>query len=93
MRASCGFTTALLNNAVSCTVDMDAIVTGDPTLGVVELAGQRLTYGDPNGWMLESNSYSVTLQGTACTTFKAGGQNLSIEFPCDPSGNPIAVHR
>jgi hypothetical protein len=85
--------TALLNNAVSCTVDMDAIVTGDPSLGVVELAGQRLTYGDPNGWTLESNSYSVTLQGSACTTFKSGGQDLSIEFPCDPSGNPIAVHR
>jgi hypothetical protein len=85
--------TALLNNAVSCTVDMDAIVQGDPSLGVVMLAGQRLTFGDPNGWLLESNSTSVTLQGMACTAFKAGGTDLSITFPCDPSGNPIAVHR
>jgi hypothetical protein len=84
---------ALLNNAVSCTVDMDAIVSGDPSLGDVELTGQRLTYADPNGWILEPNSYSVTLQGTACSTFRAGGQNLSITFPCDASGNPIAVHR
>ncbi len=84
---------ALLNNAVSCTVDMDAIVSGDPSLGDVELTGQRLTYADPNGWILEANSYSVTLQGTACSAFRAGGQNLSITFPCDASGNPIAVHR
>jgi hypothetical protein len=85
--------TALLNNAVPCTLDMDAMVTGDPSLGVVELGGQPLTFGDPNGWILESNGTSVTLQGTACTTFKASGTDLSIEFPCDPSGNPIAVHR
>jgi len=84
---------SLLNNAVSCTVDMDAVVTGDASLGQVSLDGSALTYDDPNGWILESNSYSVTLQGTACTTFKKGGSNLSITFPCDPSGNPIAVHR
>jgi len=84
---------ALLNNAVSCTVDMDAIVTGDPSLGDVQLAGQRLTFDDPNGWMLEANSSSVTLQGTACSAFRGGGQKLSIAFPCDASGNPIAVHR
>jgi hypothetical protein len=85
--------TALLNNAVSCTVDMDARVTGDPSLGVVKLGGQPLTYGDPNGWTLESDATSVTLQGTACTAFKGSGTDLSIQFPCDPSGNPIAVHR
>jgi hypothetical protein len=84
--------TAILNDAISCTVDMDAIVTGDASLGNVKLGGTALTYNDPNGWTLESNAYSVTLVGTACTTFKAGSQ-LDIDFPCDPSGNPIAVHR
>jgi len=84
---------SLLKNAVSCTVDMDAVVTGDASLGIVSLDGTPLTYNDANGWKLESNSYSVTLQGTACTTFKKGGSDLSITFPCDPSGNPIAVHR
>ena len=82
---------AFLSNAVR-TVDMDAIVTGDASLGNVTLGGTALAYNDPNGWMLESNAYSVTLVGTACTTFKAGSQ-LDIDFPCDPSGNPIAVHR
>jgi hypothetical protein len=82
----------LLSDAVSCTVDMDAIVTGDASLGNVVLGGTPLAYDDPNGWKLESNAYSVTLQGSACATFKAGSQ-LDIDFPCDPSGNPIAVHR
>lgn len=85
--------TELLNNAVSCTVDMDAVVTGDASLGVVSLDGAPLGYDDANGWKLEANSFSVTLQGTACDAFKKGGSNLSITFPCDPSGNPIAVHR
>jgi hypothetical protein len=83
---------ALLNNAVSCTLDMDAMVTGDPSLGLVNLGGMALAFNDPNGWILEANASSVTLQGSACTTFKAGS-DLSITFPCDPSGNPIAVHR
>ncbi len=82
----------LLSDAISCTVDMDAIVTGDASLGDVEVGGMKQTYNDQNGWKLESNAYSVTLQGTACTSFKSG-QDLNISFPCDPSGNPIAVHR
>ena len=82
----------LLSDAISCTVDMDAIVTGDASLGNVMVGGMKQTYNDPNGWKLESNAYSVTLQGTACTAFRSG-QDLNISFPCDPSGNPIAVHR
>ena len=83
----------LLQNAISCTVDMDAIVTGDPALGVVSLEGNPLTYSAPDGWKLEEDAHSVTLQGAACETYKAGGKKLDITFPCDPSGNPIAVHR
>jgi hypothetical protein len=85
--------TALLANAISCTVDMDAIVTGDPALGVVTLEGNPLTYAAPDGWKLEDDQHSVTLQGAACETYKAGAKMLDIKFPCDPSGNPIAVHR
>jgi hypothetical protein len=82
----------LLSDAISCTVDMDAIVTGDASLGNVMVGGMKQAYNDPNGWKLESNAYSVTLQGTACTAFRSG-EDLNISFPCDPSGNPIAVHR
>jgi hypothetical protein len=84
--------TELLSDAINCTVDMDAQVTGDPSLGIVQVGGSPETYNDPNGWMLGAMGTSVTLQGTACTNFRSG-QNLNITFPCDPSGNPIAVHR
>lgn len=82
----------LLNNVISCTVDMDAIVVGDPSLGMVDVGGTPATYNDANGWKLEANSYSVTLQGTSCEAFKSGGM-VNINFPCDPNGGPIAVHR
>jgi hypothetical protein len=82
----------LLNNVIACTVEMDAIVTGNPALGQVAVAGNPVTYGDPNGWILEANKYAVTLQGNACKTFKDGAK-VDIKFPCDPNGNPIAVRR
>lgn len=83
----------LLANAISCTVDMDAIVTGDAALGIVTLDGNPLAYAAADGWKLEDDLHSVTLQGAACETYKAGAKQLDIKFPCDPSGNPIAVHR
>ncbi len=82
---------SLLSN-VPCAIDMDAIVTGNPSLGDVEVGTTKEKYNDPNGWTLDSNSYTVILQGTACTNFRSG-QDVQISFPCDPSGNPIAVHR
>jgi hypothetical protein len=83
---------SLLSDVISCTVEMDAIVTGDPSLGVVAVGGSPAAYNDPDGWMLEADAYSVTLRGAACDAFKTG-VDLHISFPCDPSGNPIAVHR
>jgi hypothetical protein len=85
--------TGLLANVISCTVEMDAVVTGDPALGTVTVGGAPVTYADPNGWSLDMTTrYSVTLEGSACETFKAGAE-LHIAFPCDPGGNPIAVRR
>jgi hypothetical protein len=83
---------ALLSNAVSCTFEMDAQVTGDASVGVVTLDGKPVAYNATDGWILEANQYSVTLQGAACDSYKAGA-TLSIDFPCDPNGNPVAVHR
>jgi hypothetical protein len=85
----------LLNQVVSCTLDMDAIVTGNPTLGVVTVNGAAVPINDPNGWILEPNNYQVTLQGTACETFKTvENSEVNVEFPCDPeTGEPIAEPR
>jgi len=84
--------TELLNAAVSCTFELDVIVTGDAALGLVSVASTPVTFGTPDGWVLESDSFHVTLQGAACEAYRDGGE-VSIDFPCDPSGNPIAVHR
>lgn len=79
----------------SCTFDLDAIVTGNPAGGVVTLNGNALTFGDTtSGWTLEANKYQVTLQGTACYTFRTSpGSTLNVEFPCDKMGKPIAEPR
>jgi len=85
--------TGLLNNVISCTVEMDAVVTGDPALGIVTVGGSPVGYNDPNGWTLDmTTKYNVTLTGTACDTFK-GGAALDIQFPCDVMGNPVAEPR
>jgi hypothetical protein len=75
--------TGLLNNVISCSVDMNATVTGDPGLGTVTVGGTPAPYNDGNGWVLDMmNKYTVTLQGTACDSFKGGGE-LHITFPCE----------
>jgi hypothetical protein len=85
--------TGLLTNVVSCTVEMNAVVTGNPAGGVVKLGGMDVPYNAADGWVLDMTTrYSVTLQGTACETFK-GGADLHIEFPCDEMGNPITEPR
>jgi len=83
---------SLLNSAVPCTFELDVIVMGNPALGIVSVGGTPVTYDVPDGWVLEMDSFHVTLQGGACEAYRNGGE-VSIDFPCDPSGNPIAVHR
>lgn len=87
--------TTLLNSVVSCTLDMDAIVTGNPMNSEVLLNGTPIAYGDTvGGWILEENKYQVTLQGTACTTLQTPGSTVSIKFFCDPvTGEPITEPR
>ncbi len=74
----------LLNSVVSCTYDMNATVVGDPARGTVKINDMGVPYNDPNGWKLEDNKVQITLQGTACDSFKAqpGGSKLFVTFPC-----------
>jgi hypothetical protein len=82
----------LLNSVLSCTVEMNARVTGNAALGQVAVNGSSVAYQDANGWQLEADTYSVTLNGTACESFKMTG-DLHIAFPCDPQGRPIVELR
>jgi len=72
----------LLNGVASCTFDLDATVSGEPSFGTVLLGSQRLTYNDPNGWRLD-NMHQVTIQGAACDLFKVSGDPIAISFPCE----------
>jgi hypothetical protein len=92
--------TELLSNFVSCTFDMDGIVTGNPANSLVTLQGTPLTLGDTaNGWVLEDNHYQVTLTGAACEQYKMqsameGGAQVRIVFYCDPeTGEPTIEPR
>lgn len=49
--------------------------------GTIVLAGQELTYGDPNGWLLKQAD-QVELVGSACAQIQAGEVDLDISFPC-----------
>jgi hypothetical protein len=85
--------TGLLTNVVSCSVEMNVRVTGNPAEGRVTVGGMNVAYDDPNGWVLDmATKYTVTLQGAACETFK-GGADLHIEFLCDPVTGPIVEPR
>ena len=75
--------TSLLNSVASCTFEMNALVTGEPSLGTVTVGGTAAAYGDANGWKLEDNHFSVTLVGSACSSFQQGDKALSIHFPCE----------
>jgi hypothetical protein len=82
----------LLTGFVSCTVDMNAIVTGNPALGTVTVTPTEgpntgttrpVTNNDmADGWILEGNRYQVTLTGQACEDYKTGAR-VDIQFPCN----------
>jgi hypothetical protein len=65
----------------SCTFKLNGKVV-DPTKGVVSLDGAPLAFGDKDGWKLEADGTSVTLQGTACEKIKVGDHTINASFAC-----------
>jgi hypothetical protein len=76
------FSTILTELPRSCVFELNGNVEqARADEGTVVLAGQDLTYGDPNGWLLkEADQVEVT--GTACDQIRAGEEDLEISFPC-----------
>jgi hypothetical protein len=82
----------LLTGFVSCTLDMNARVTGNANLGTVTVTPTEgpntgttrpVTNGDmADGWVLEPSLVQVTLTGQACEDYKTGAR-VDIQFPCN----------
>jgi hypothetical protein len=52
--------------------------------GEVTLGGDPLSLDQTNGWYLEDDGRTFTLNGTACDDFRASpGSQLEATFPCD----------
>jgi hypothetical protein len=49
--------------------------------GTVVIDNVPLTYNDPNGWTLVSET-RIKLQGTACDLIREGATMINIDFPC-----------
>ena len=73
---------ASLMQTRSCTFNMDAQVKGDASLGTLTFNGNNLPFGDANGWALGADLTSVTLNGTACDSWKKDGGKVNVSFPC-----------
>lgn len=75
--------TSIIDTTRSCTFTLNGTVQLDlASGGSVKLDGQELSFGDPNGWKMNSTS-ELQLQGTACTRVQSNAvQQLDITFPC-----------
>ena len=57
-------------------IDVDKAGTGSVTID-----GMSITFGDPNGWRVNSPT-EIEILGTACDSIKMGDHNIEISFPC-----------
>lgn len=79
---SSAFTTILSEVPRSCVFSLNGRVQAENAdRGSVKLAGQPVTYGDPDGWVLRQPD-QVELVGAACDRVQAGEDALDITFPC-----------
>jgi hypothetical protein len=72
----------IINGVRPCTFTLDGTVApGSEGSGTVVLDGESLTYGDPNGWKMNSSN-EIELTGTACQKIQDGEHTLDVSFPC-----------
>ena len=74
---------SILLSGRTCTFKLNGTVSpGTEADGEVTLDGNKLTYKDPNGWILNAAG-ELELQGSACTSvLSTDTPALSIRFPC-----------
>lgn len=72
----------ILGIVVSCDFDLNGTVAEQfQSQGIVSIDGNRLTFGDPNGWEMVDED-TVRLNGSACSTIQLGASEVLIQFPC-----------
>jgi hypothetical protein len=76
----------------SAVVTCDLVLTdqpADPTRIYVVVNGTALVRGDPNGFLYDSATNTVKLQGSACTALEGSSQpTMQVIFGCPPGGGP-----
>jgi len=83
----------------SCSFDMTATLPSGMTTGVkittnaakgkFNYNGNPLTYSDPNGWTLNPTQTGITLNGSACESWKSSGGTVTGSFPCEVTFDPV----
>ncbi|HET7545705.1 MAG TPA: vWA domain-containing protein [Polyangiaceae bacterium] len=58
-------------------------ITTNAEKGKFNYNGNPLAYNDPNGWTLSADQTGITLNGTACNSWRTAGGMLSGSFPCE----------
>jgi hypothetical protein len=64
-------------------------ITTNAEKGVFSYNGMPLTYNDPNGWTLTADQTGITLNGTACDSWRTAGGTLTGSFPCEVTFDPV----
>lgn len=73
----------ILRGVRSCTFSLSqAVQQGSEATGTVQLDGEDLSFGDPNGWTM-LNPTDVQLTGQACERIQDDVRNVDISFPCE----------
>lgn len=75
--------TEIIGNVRTCDFTLEGRVEPQNAgRGTVMVDGERLSFGDPNGWEMP-DPVTVRLLGNACEAVQADAAGVSMRFPCD----------
>jgi von Willebrand factor type A domain len=76
---------SITGNVLSCEFVLEEAVL-DKSYVKVLFDGKQLNVDDANGWVLNGDKRTVTLQGRACASAKQEGHTISVSVQCVPVG-------
>jgi hypothetical protein len=73
----------ILAGVRSCQLDLMTPLTAEDAMGcTIEVNGDPIGFGDPNGWQLNTST-EVELLGAACDALQQGTSSVQMECACD----------